>query len=41
MENKLVVSEDFVNIYKNFNVVNKVEEMKSLSEKELYLFNDQ
>jgi hypothetical protein len=37
MENKLVVSEDFVNIYKNFNVVNKVEEMKSLSEKELYL----
>jgi len=37
MDNKLVVSEDFVNIYKNFNVVNKVEEMKSLSEKELYL----
>ena len=37
MENKLVVSEDFVNIYKNFNVVNKVEEMKSLSKKELYL----
>ena len=37
MENKLVVSEDFVKIYKNFNVVNKVQEMKSLSEKELYL----
>lgn len=37
MEKKLVVSEVFVNIYKNFNVVNKVEEMKSLSEKELYL----
>jgi len=37
MEKKVVVSEEFVNIYKNFNVVNKVEEMKLLSKKELYL----
>jgi hypothetical protein len=37
MEKKLVVSELFVDIYKNFNVVNKVEEMKALSKKELYL----
>ncbi len=36
-EKKVVVSEDFVNIYKNFNVVNQVENMKRLSERELYL----
>lgn len=37
MEKKVVVSEDFVNIYKNFNVINQVENMKSLSDRELYL----
>jgi hypothetical protein len=37
MEKKVVVSEDFVKIYKNFNVINQVENMKSLSERELYL----
>jgi hypothetical protein len=31
------VSNEFVDIFKNFNVVNKVEEMKALSKKELYL----
>jgi Fe-S-cluster formation regulator IscX/YfhJ len=31
------VSNEFVDIFKNFNVVNKVEEMKLLSKKELYL----
>ncbi len=34
---KLKVSNEFVDIFKNFNVINKVEEMKSLSKKELYL----
>jgi hypothetical protein len=37
MEKKVVVSEDFVNIYKNFNVINQVENMKTLTERELYL----
>jgi hypothetical protein len=37
MEKKVVVSEDFVNIYKNFNVINQVENIKSLSDRELYL----
>lgn len=37
MENKLVVSEDFVNIYRNFNVIDQVENMKSLTERDLYL----
>ena len=37
MEKKVIVSEDFVNIYKNFNVINQVENMKSLTERELYL----
>ncbi len=37
MEKKVVVSEDFVNIYKNFNVINQVENMKSLSDREIYL----
>jgi hypothetical protein len=31
------VSNEFVDIFKNFNVINKVEEMKALSKKELYL----
>ena len=34
---KLKVSNEFVDIFKNFNVINKVEEMKALSKKELYL----
>jgi len=34
---QLKVSNEFVDIFKNFNVVNKVEEMKLLSKKELYL----
>jgi hypothetical protein len=34
---QLKVSNEFVDIFKNFNVVNKVEEMKALSKKELYL----
>ncbi len=39
MENKktVAVSDEFVKIYKNFNVVNQVEEMKKLSKRELYL----
>jgi len=37
MEKKVIVSEDFVNIYKNFNVINQVENIKSLSDRELYL----
>ena len=37
MEKKVVVSEDFVNIYKKFNVISQVENMKSLSDRELYL----
>jgi hypothetical protein len=37
MEKKVVVSEDFVNIYKYFNVLDQVENMKSLSKKERYL----
>ena len=36
-EKKIIVSKEFVEIFKNFNVVNKVDEMKSISEKELYL----
>jgi hypothetical protein len=34
---QLKVSNEFVDIFKNFNVINKVEEMKALSKKELYL----
>jgi hypothetical protein len=37
MENKLVVSNEFVDIFRNFNVVDKIEEMKLLSKRELYL----
>lgn len=36
-ENKIKVSDDFVEIYKNFNVYDQVEKMKQLSKKELYL----
>lgn len=36
-EKQLKVSNEFFDIFKNFNVVNKVEEMKLLSKKELYL----
>jgi len=36
-EKKVIVSKEFIDIFKNFNVVNKVDEMKSLSDKELYL----
>ena len=34
---QLKVSNEFVDIFKNFNVINKVEEIKSLYKKELYL----
>jgi hypothetical protein len=34
---QLKVSKEFVDIFKNFNVVNVVEDMKLLSKKELYL----
>ena len=33
----LVVSDEFFEIFKNFNVVSQVDEMKKLSKKELYL----
>jgi hypothetical protein len=36
-EKKIVVSELFIDIYKNFNVTSQVEKMKQLSKKELYL----
>ena len=36
-EQKVNVSDLFVDIYKNFNVTTQVEKMKQLSEKELYL----
>ena len=34
---QLKVSNEFVDIFKNFNVINKVEEIKALSKKVLYL----
>lgn len=34
---EIKVSNDFVNIYRNFNVKNVTDEMKKLSQKELYL----
>ena len=37
MEKKVVVSDDFVNVYKNFNVFDQIGNMKNLSERELYL----
>lgn len=36
-DKKLKVSDDFVEIYKNFNVYDQVEKMKKLSKRELYL----
>lgn len=34
---KLVVSDEFFDIYKNLNVVDQIERMKNLSKRELYL----
>lgn len=34
---KIVVSDLFIDIYKNFNVVTQIEKMKQLSKRELYL----
>jgi len=34
---QIKVSKEFVDIFRNFNVVNQVEEMKKLSKRELYL----
>lgn len=34
---KLTVSDEFVSIYKNFNVLDQIDNMKKLSSKELYL----
>jgi hypothetical protein len=36
-ENKIVVSDEFVNIYKNFNILSQVDEMNKLDKRELYL----
>lgn len=36
-DKKVVISDLFIDIYKNFNVVNQVDRMKELSKKELYL----
>ena len=36
-ENKLVVSNNFVEIFKHFNVSDKTKEMRELSKRELYL----
>lgn len=36
-ENKIHVSNEFVDIFSNFNVVTQVEKMKQLTKKELYL----
>jgi hypothetical protein len=35
--NKIIVSEEFVKVFRNFNVVNQVEEIKKLDKKEIYL----
>ena len=37
IENKIHVSNEFVDIYTNFNVVTQVEKMKQLTKRELYL----
>lgn len=37
LEKNLVVSDEFFEIYKNFNVTTQVEEMKALDKEELYL----
>ena len=36
-QDKIIVSNEFVDIFRNFNVVDKIEEMKLLSKRELYL----
>lgn len=36
-DKKIIVSNEFVDIFRNFNVVDKVEEMKLLHKRELYL----
>lgn len=36
-QDKKIVSNEFVDIFRNFNVVDKIEEMKLLSKRELYL----
>ena len=36
-DNKIVVSNEFVDIYRNFNVGNQVHKMKALTKRELYL----
>jgi hypothetical protein len=36
-DNKIVVSNEFVDIYRNFNVGNQVHKMNSLTKRELYL----
>jgi len=36
-KNNIIVSDLFIDIYKNFNVVSQVERMRQLSKKELYL----
>ena len=36
-DKKIIVSNEFVDIFRNFNVVDKIEEMKLLSKRELYL----
>jgi hypothetical protein len=37
IEKELIVSDEFINIYKNFNVIDQIENMKKLSKKELFL----
>jgi len=36
-DNKIVVSNEFVDIYRNFNVGNQVHKMKAITKRELYL----
>lgn len=36
-DNKIVVSNEFIDIYRNFNVGNQVHKMKALTKRELYL----
>ena len=36
-DKKIVVSNEFVDIYRNFNIGNQVDKMKALSKRELYL----
>lgn len=36
-DKKIIVSNEFVDIFRNFNVVDKIEEIKLLSKRELYL----